>query len=36
MGICLQMLEVMKKEAPIVFHDFEIDYETKSASLMES
>jgi thymidylate synthase (FAD) len=35
-NICLIMLEVMKKEASIVFHDFHIDRETNSASLIES
>ncbi|RKX32456.1 MAG: FAD-dependent thymidylate synthase [Candidatus Zixiibacteriota bacterium] len=35
-NICLQMLEVMKTEAPIVFDDFEIDRENHSARLIES
>nr|MBN2277148.1 FAD-dependent thymidylate synthase [candidate division Zixibacteria bacterium] len=35
-GICLDMLKIMKSEAPIVFDDFEIDWETKSARLIES
>ncbi len=35
-NICLQMLEVMKREAPIVFDDFEIDRENHSARLIES
>jgi len=35
-GVCLKMLEVMKEEAPIVFDDFVINYETNSASLTES
>lgn len=30
--IALEMLKIMKKEAPIVFGDFEIDEETKSAT----
>jgi len=30
-GICLDMLRIMKKEAPIVFWDFEIDEETCTA-----
>ena len=34
--VCLMMLEVMQKEAPIVFDDFVIDRETNSATLMES
>jgi thymidylate synthase (FAD) len=34
--ICMIMLEVMKKEAPIVFGDFQIDRETNSATLIES
>lgn len=29
--ICLEMLEIMKKEAPIVFWDFEIDHENRIA-----
>lgn len=33
--ICMIMLEVMKKEAPIVFGDFKIDRETNSATLIE-
>ncbi len=33
--ICMMMLEVLKKEAPIVFRDFEINKETNSASLIE-
>jgi len=32
--ICLRMLEIMKKEAPIVFNDFQIDHETDSAMLV--
>ncbi|MCX6826322.1 MAG: FAD-dependent thymidylate synthase [candidate division Zixibacteria bacterium] len=34
--ICMIMLEIMKKEAPIVFHDFQIDKENNSAALIES
>lgn len=34
-GICLKMLEILKAEAPIVFHDFEIDWETNSARRIE-
>ncbi|UCD95585.1 MAG: FAD-dependent thymidylate synthase [Candidatus Zixiibacteriota bacterium] len=34
--ICLKMLEVLKAEAPIVFDDFEIDWETESARIVES
>ena len=34
--ICMMILEVLKKEAPIVFDDFKIDYETNSAMLIES
>jgi thymidylate synthase (FAD) len=34
--ICMMMLEVMKKEAPIVFDDFILDKETNSATLIES
>ncbi|SYZ73866.1 Thymidylate synthase ThyX [Candidatus Zixiibacteriota bacterium] len=34
--ICMMMLEVMKKEAPIVFGDFVIDRGTNSATLIES
>ena len=34
--ICMIMLEIMKKEAPIVFDDFRIDRETNSATLIES
>ncbi len=33
--ICLKMLEIMKREAPIVFADFEIDSETESAHLIQ-
>jgi thymidylate synthase (FAD) len=32
--ICLKILEIMKKEAPITFLDFEIDRETESARLI--
>jgi len=32
--ICMIMLEILKKEAPIVFDDFVIDKETNSASLI--
>ncbi|PKK84667.1 MAG: thymidylate synthase (FAD) [candidate division Zixibacteria bacterium HGW-Zixibacteria-1] len=35
-GICLQMLDVLQAEAPIVFGDFVIDRENQSASLIES
>ena len=31
MNHCLQMLRIMKKQAPIVFCDFEIDEENKIA-----
>ena len=31
MNICLEMLRIMKKQAPIVFWDFEIDAEKKIA-----
>ena len=31
MNICLEMLKIMKKQAPIVFWDFEIDEEKKIA-----
>lgn len=34
--ICMMILEILKKEAPIVFDDFKIDYETNSAMLIES
>jgi thymidylate synthase (FAD) len=34
--ICLKMLEVLKAETPIVFDDFEIDWETQSARIVES
>jgi thymidylate synthase (FAD) len=34
--ICMTMLEIMKKEAPIVFDDFKIDKESNSAMLIES
>jgi thymidylate synthase (FAD) len=34
--ICMMMLAVMKKEAPIVFDDFVIDKETNSATLIET
>jgi thymidylate synthase (FAD) len=34
-GICLKMLEILKAEAPIVFADFEIDWENNSAGLIE-
>jgi thymidylate synthase (FAD) len=34
--ICMIMLDIMKKEAPIVFDDFLIDRENNSASLIES
>lgn len=33
--ICMIMLEIMKKEAPIVFDDFTIDKETNSAMLID-
>ncbi len=35
-GICLKMLDVLKEKAPIVFHDFEIDWETNSVRILES
>ena len=35
-GICLQMLEILKREAPIVFDDIVIDRETSSARIIES
>ena len=31
MNICLEMLKIMKKQAPVVFWDFEIDEEKKIA-----
>jgi thymidylate synthase (FAD) len=34
-GICLKMLEILKKEAPIVFGDFVIDRQTNSARIEE-
>ncbi len=34
-NICLKMLRVLKKEAPIVFDDIEIDEETKSVRVIE-
>ena len=34
--ICLIMLEILKKEAPIVFDDVVIDRETNSATIIES
>jgi len=33
--ICLEMLRIMKKEAPIVFWDFEIDEEAGTGSRIE-
>ena len=35
-NICLKILEILKAEAPIVFDDFIIDWETQSATLIES
>jgi hypothetical protein len=35
MNICLEMLKIMKKQAPIVFWDFEIDEKKKVASRKE-
>jgi len=35
-GICLKMLEILLKEVPILFDDFEIDWENNSATLIES
>jgi len=34
--VCLKMLEVLKKEAPFVFWDFEIDEENKTAGIKEN
>jgi hypothetical protein len=31
MKICLEMLQIMKKQAPIVFWDFKIDEEKRIA-----
>ncbi len=35
-GICLKMLEILLKEVPILFDDFEIDWKNNSATLIES
>ncbi len=34
--ICLKMLEILKAEAPIVFHDYEIDWENECVKISES
>jgi len=35
-GICIMMLDILLKEVPILFDDFEIDRENNSATLIES